>query len=183
MIFRLGDHDGIHHRSRHHNVARINRTGLGQAFHLHDDFAAGVVGCQGQLVKLKTDRLFLDADVAKFIGGRAADDRHIDRIRLIPEILFAFQLDEFYYFGFGPLVETAAGFTRVNESLQPDMGYNTGFFAANRPEQMHHDALRDRVGFALFGVNHLDHVRLQVEVSGNDLRDKAFLAPTIQAPV
>ena len=183
MVFRFGHHDGIYQCARHNDVARIDRAGLGDPFDLYDDLAARVLRGQRLHIKLQTNRFLFDADIAKLVGGCAANDRHIDRERLVPEIFFAFQLDQFYDFAGRALVQSAAGFPRVGEGFQADMGDNAGFFAADGTVQMHHDALGNRVGFALLRVDHFDHIRLQVEVTGDDLADQAFLAPTVQAPV
>ena len=183
MVFRFGYHDGVNQSARHHDIARVNRTGLGNPFDLDDDLAARILRRQRLHIKFQPDRLFFDAYIAEFISGGAANDRHIDRKRLVPEIFLAFQFDQLDHFAGRPLVKPAAGFTRIGEGLQADMGDDTRFFAADRPIQVHHDALGNRVGFALFGVDHLDHVRLQIEVSGDNLADQTFLAPAVETPV
>ena len=171
MVFRFGYHDGVNQSARHHDIARVDRTGLGNPFDLDDDLAARIFCRQRLHIKFQPDRLFFDAYIAEFISGGAANDRHIDRKRLVPEIFLAFQFDQLDHFAGRPLVKPAAGFTRIGEGLQADMGDDARFFAADRPIQMHHDALGNRVGFALFGVDHLDHVRLQIEVSGDNFAD------------
>ena len=183
MVFRFGNNDRINQRSRDHNVTRINRAGLGNPFDLYNDFAAGIVCRQRLNVKFKTNRFFFDADIPKFIRGGAPDNCHVNRKCFIPKILLTFEFNQLYHFALGTLIQPAAGFSRVRKSLESNVRDDAGLLAPYRTIQVYHNSLRNRIGFALLGVNHFDHVRLEVKVPGDDFGDQPFFTPTVEPPV
>ncbi|MET4823487.1 CubicO group peptidase (beta-lactamase class C family) [Bradyrhizobium ottawaense] len=70
-------------------MARIETAGLGDAFDLGNDDAAGIMRCHGDGERFQRQRLLLHGEVAVGIACRGADDPDVDRERLVKQALFA----------------------------------------------------------------------------------------------
>ena len=120
VLRRCHDH-AVDERARDLHIARVQGAGGGDALHLHDHQALGVLGRHGDREVVEGQRLPLHCDVALRIGRRAAQDRDLDRERLVEHPRFASdrqQLDEVLR---RPGVELAPALTRVDEGPQADL--------------------------------------------------------------
>ena len=81
-------------------------------------------------------RLVLHRDVAREIGGRAADERYRHRKRLVEQPLLAVdgeQLDEIL---FRPCVDPAACLARIDERAHADLGQRARAVARDVAEEL-----------------------------------------------
>ena len=123
VAHRLGriGHHGINQRAGHAHCARRQRADLYRGPHLGDDLAARVVGGERGRVDIDVGRLLVEADVAVRIGEGAADQRHVDRKRLVAQQLAAIDFDHLGEIVLGALVHAPALKARVDERAKADV--------------------------------------------------------------
>ena len=68
----------------------------------------------------------LHADVAERVGARAADERDVDRRRLVEQPLLAFDFDELDDVVRRDVVDLAAAKSRIDVRVEADLGKEAG---------------------------------------------------------
>ena len=89
VLLRRGHDDAVHQHAGYPHEAGVQAAGFSDALDLDDDDAAGVAGRRGDRQRLEDQRLPLHGDVAVRVRSGAAQDRDIDRPRLVEQILRA----------------------------------------------------------------------------------------------
>ena len=183
MVFRLGNDDAIDQYARNFDMPRIERTGGGDAFDLGDDEALAVLGGRCQCQVVEGQRLLFHRDVAVAVGGGAADDRDIDRKRLVEQPLLAVDLHQPHQLFGGACIELAATIGRVDEGTETDLGKKPGLASRNLAKQMRYASERQIVGLDVVVDGHPGQLRHQAKVSADQTLDQAGMRQTIEAAV
>ena len=124
----------------------LQRAAFGDALDLRDDDAAAVARRGGDRQRLERQRLALHREVAVGIGRRRADDRDIDRERLVEQALLTAEVAQLDQLLGGALVHPSAAEARVDEGAQADPAEVTRPAAGDVAEQARDHALREVVG-------------------------------------
>ena len=88
-----GNDDRVDHDARHADGLRRQRPALGESLDLGDDVAAVVVGSERLVEHAERRPLVLAREVPVLVGGRGADDRHVNSDGPQVEPLSAVELD------------------------------------------------------------------------------------------
>ena len=164
-----------------HHLARVERFRGGNPLHLRDDEPAGIPRRHGDRQIVEGQRLALHGDVAGGIGGRAAQQRDLNRKRLVAQPLLAADLDQFHQIFVRALVEFAAAETRIDEGAHPDLGHKARAARGNIAEEMRDDAERQIVGFDLLVERKVAQFRHERPMSADDAFDETFAREAIEA--
>ena len=152
------------------------RVALRQPLDLDDDDAAlAPAGLRGRQ-HLAEQRLLLHGDVAVFVGGRAAQQRDVDRERLVAQPFLAIdrhQLDQ-VLLGAGAL--PSAQLPRIDEGVQADLGDQPGAAAGHVARDLRQHALGQGVGLDLVLQHHRNHGRGVDQRAGDAALDHAVMA-------
>ena len=154
-----GDDDRVDHDARHADGLRRQRPALGEPLDLGDDEAAVVVGSERLVEHAERRPLVLAREVPVLVGGRGADDRHVNGDGPQVEPLAAVELDHRHDVLGRPVVHAAAVAARVHERVHAHLGQDARLADRRGPVELEQDPRRDVVG--------LDRVRLD---RGDDLR-------------
>jgi hypothetical protein len=120
MVFRLGNDDAVDQDARNLDVSRVERTGGRDALDLRDDEPLAVLGSRRQRQIVEGQRLLFHRDVAVVVGRGAADDRDIDRKRLVEQPGLAIDFDQPHQLFGGAGVQLAAAIGRIDEGAEAD---------------------------------------------------------------
>ena len=107
-----GDHDAVDQDARHLHLLGRQRAGGRQPLDLGDDEALARLGRHRDRQVVEDQRLALHADIAVGVGGGAADDRDVDRDRLVEQPLPAVDLHHPDEIGCADQVQLAAAQAR-----------------------------------------------------------------------
>ena len=179
----LGDHDAFDENAGHFHLSRVQAAAFGNAFHLHDNDAAGIARRHRDRQRLQRQRFALHRDVAVRIGGGAAKDPHVDRKRAVEEILIVADLhqrDDILGCG---LIDLAPAEAWIDESADPDSRQQSRLARRDVAKKVRDDALRKIVGLDLVG----DRQRLQLghepPVAADHALDESLVAEVIQSAI
>ena len=112
-------------------------------------------------------RLALHGQVAVLVGGRAADDGHVDREGVEEQPLAAAQRDDLDQVLGGPRVLLAAGLARVDVGAQPDLRDQARPPGRDLAHQLREHALGERVRLQLVRLDQRAEPRLVADVAAD----------------
>ena len=181
MPLRIGHHHGVDQNARNPDRARRQAVDLGDPLDLDDHQTAGVLGRHGHGQVVQGERLALHGDVAGRVGGRAADQRHLDRERPVEQPLLPVDLDEPDQVLRGHRVDLAAVLARVDEGAEPDPAEQAGFARGDVAVEVRDAALREVVGLDLVLQSELADARDQPPVPADHAPQQTVAAEPIQA--
>ena len=164
-------------------MTRVERAGGGDALDLRDDESLAVLGgrCQRQIVE--GQRLLFHRDVAVMVGGGAADDRDVDRKRLVEQPWLAIDFDQPHQLFGGAGIELAAAIRGVDEGTEADLGKKTGLASRNLAKQMRDASERQIVGLDMVVDRHPGELRHQAEMPADQPLDQAGMRQPIEAAI
>ena len=149
-------------------TSRIRRLPRGRELaDLGDDDAAAVAGGHGHRQHLALDGLALHRQVAVLVGGRAADDRDVDREGVEEQPLAAAQGDDLDEVLGRAGVLLAAGLARVDVRAQPDLGDDARPPGGDLAHELREHALRERVRLDLVRLDQRPEPRLVADVAAD----------------
>jgi hypothetical protein len=90
VVFGAPDDDVVDKNARNFHVFGMQRVSRGEILGLRDNDPVAVVCSLGERKLLEQERLVIQRHVSVLIGGRASDERDVDRKSLVEEILLAF---------------------------------------------------------------------------------------------
>ena len=122
MLGLASHHDAIDEDARNLHVLRLDRSLRDDALDLRDDDAAVVVRGHRLRQVVEQSAIPLHADVAERVGARAADERDVDRRRLVEQPLLAFDFDELDDVVRRDVVDLAAAESRIDVRMEADLG-------------------------------------------------------------
>ena len=117
---------------------------------MRDDKPAGIPRRHRDCQIVERERLALHGDIPGGIGGRAAQDRDLNRKGFITQPRLAADIDQFNQIFMRAFIEFAAAETRIDEGSHPNLCYKSRAARGNITEQMRDDPERQIVGFNLF---------------------------------
>ncbi len=165
----------------HVDQARIEAARRHDAFHLRDgNTARGARGLRHGAV-MPRRHLFVHAQVAFFVGHGAADQRHVDGVRAVVEVLLAIAIPQLHDVLDGAGVQLAAFHPRVDERAQADLADQTGAARCRGVEQLHHDAGRQAVGLEQVRGRELRHGGRHGPMAADDAAVEARHGHVLQA--
>ena len=139
---------------------RAQRPVLRNPPHLSDDQAARIARGQGHLHGTQGGPLLLIGQVAIFVGGRGADDRHIGvQGGEVQPILARKVHPPDQRFGPGRSIHGATFLIGVDKGLHPDLGQHAGPLGRPFAQHVEHDARGDVIGLDLLGQDQLPDQR------------------------
>ena len=147
----------------------------------HD--SAGIVRGLGDGEHLAEKALFVRHEVAERIGRRGADQRDVDRNRLVPEPGLSAQFDAFDHARRRPLVEPTALDRGIDERIQSDVGDAARPAGGDVAKQAADDALRKIVGFDLALDRHPTDSRREAPMPADHAPHQALVGEMIDAAV
>ena len=159
--------DVVDQGARDLHVAHPQAAAGRQLADLGDDDAAGVPGGHGHGQHLALDGLALHREVAVLVGGRAADDRDVDREGVEQQPFAVADRDDLDEVVGRPGVLLAAGLARVDVGAQPDLGQEARPAGRDLAHELRQDALRERVGLDLVGLDQRAEARLVADVAAD----------------
>ena len=174
--------DAVDQNARDLHLARAQAAAFGHPLHLDDDQAAGVVHRGGHGERLDDQRLALHGDVAVRIGGGAAQQRHIERQRLVEQVLRATEGDQLHAVLGRPLVDLPATVPRVNERAQSHPGQQAGLAGGGVPEQLRDNALRQIMRLDLVAHRHLPQLWRHAPMTAHGPVQQALMGQPVQPP-
>ncbi len=141
----LGHDDAIDQDPRHLHLARIQRAIRDCLLDLHDHDAARVMRRHRDRQRLECERLFLHRHVAGTVGRRAADDRHVDRPRLVEQVLPAVDLHQRHHVLACQRIDLAAAEARIDERAEAHRRQQSRLARRSIAKQLADHALRQVV--------------------------------------
>ncbi len=157
----------IDQRARHLDVAHREAAACRQLADLGDDDATAVARGHGHREHLALDGLALHRQVAVLVGGRAADDRDIDRERVEQQPFATAQRDDLDQVLGRARVLLAPGLARVDVRAQADLGDDARPARRDLAHQLREHALRERVRLDLVGLDQRPEPRLVADVAAD----------------
>jgi hypothetical protein len=143
VVFGLGYDDTVDEHAGYLYVLRLQRSPLGDPFHLDDDKSAAVVYRGGDGKGLEEQSLVLHADIAGRVGGGAAKERDIQPLEcLVEQVLFAADCHQLYAVFGGLVVDLAAADAGVDEGTEANPSEQTRLAGRGVAEQLRDHALR-----------------------------------------
>ena len=118
----------------------------GDALDLHDHDPTRVLRRLRDRERVQRGGLALHRHVALLVGGRAAQERHVDRAARIEEELLALELDDPHHLLRRLRVHATAVHARVDERAEPDPCDEARPAGGRLAVEMGHHALREAVG-------------------------------------
>lgn len=91
-----------------------------------DDDPPAVARRRGHGELLAEVRLLLHRDVAALVGGRATDHRHVDRERLVEEVLLTSELDDLNHVLLRARTLLPAAVAGIDEGMETGSGQEPG---------------------------------------------------------
>ena len=126
MVLGLRHHHAVHQHAGDLHLARAQGLSRRDALDLGDDEPPRVLGRHGDGEVVEGQRLPFHGDVAGGIGGGAADQRDVDRERLVAQPGLALDLGQLDEVLRRDRVELAAAQARVDEGAKPHLGQDAG---------------------------------------------------------
>ena len=139
--------DIIHQDPGNLYILRMQRSCLGDVFHLHDHDTAAMLHrlCDRQCF---TEHGFMfKGHIAVGISSRSPQDCHIYGEGFVEQILFSFKFDQLADIFLSDLVHTAAVQSGINESSESDFGDQSRSSCRNFPPQVYDHALGQAPAF------------------------------------
>jgi len=181
MMFGCRHHHAVDEHAGDLHLLGFEHTRVGDPFDLDDDQAAGVVDRRGDGEGLEEQRLALHGDVAVRVGGRAAQECHIQPLeRLVEEVLLAadgHQLDAVLG---GLVVDLSAAVARVDERVQANPGEQARLTGSGVAEQLCDHTLRQVVGLDLVVDGHLAQLARHPPVPADGPLQQALVAQAVE---
>src|SRR5580704_2077775 len=179
----LRHHHAVDQHAGDFHMARIERTGGGHAFDLGDDKPLAVLGGGRERKRVQGQRLLFHRYVAVAVGGGAANDRDVDRKRLVEKPVLAVDLHDADEFFGGALVQFPAAIGRIDKGAQAYLREQAGLAPGNLAKQMRDAAQRQVVGLDLIVDRHSRQLRHQSEMSTDQALDQARMRQPIEAAI
>ncbi len=126
-------------------------------------------------------RLALHRDVAVGVGGRAADDGHVDRHGLEEQVILAAHGDQLDQVFGGPLVQLAAAQARIDKGAQADPRGMARLAAGDVAKQVADRPQRQVVALDLVADDELLQRRGRHEVAADEALDEPGLREPVHA--
>ena len=183
VVLRPGDDDAIDENSRHLHLPGMERAGLGDTLHLGDDETARVARRHRHHQVVEGQRLLLHGDVAGGIGGGAADERDVDRKRLVEQPLLAAEGDQLDQVLGGDLVDLAAFEAGIDEGSHADLGDGSGPAGGDVAVEMGDHPLRQVVGLDLVGERQPADLGDQPPVAADRPLQQTVMAEPVETPL
>ena len=161
------DVDVVDQGAGHLDVAHPQAAARRELADLGDDDAAAVARGHRHRQHLALDGLALHRQVAVLVGGRAADDRDVDREGVEEQPLPAAQRDDLDEVLGRPGVLLAAGLARIDVRAQPDLGDEPRPAGRDLAHELRQDALRERVRLDLVRLDERAEPRLVADVAAD----------------
>ena len=181
VVFRPCLHDAIDQHAGNLHLTRIERTALGQPLDLHDHDPARIAHCGRDRQRLQRQRFLFHRHIAVGIGGRAADDAHIDRERPVQQAFLAVNRDQLDQVFGRARIELSAAEARIDKRAQPDARQVRGPVRSDIAIQMRDHALRQVVGLDLVGDRQPLQRRHQAPVPADHAPHQSLMPEMVQA--
>jgi hypothetical protein len=143
------------------------------ALDLRDHDAAVVLGGHRNRQHLANHRLAIHRDVTEAVGRRAADQSHVHRQGLVPQVRLAVNLDTFDHRLRVEVIELAAAVDRVDERVEPNLRRRPWPLGCAVAEHVADDALRQIVALDFTRQRHLAHLWRKPPVATDDALQQA----------
>ncbi len=178
---RLGDDNTIHQDPRNDDLPRAQALSLGKAFDLDDDAAAGVLGRSGDGQAVERQGFALHGDVARRVGGGAAQQGDVNRERAIVEPLLPIEILDAHKVFRRAVVDLAAAVARIDEGAGAHFGEEPGPVSGDLAEELGDHPERQIVGLDLVMHRELRALRHQGPVAADGAPDEALVGQAIEA--
>jgi hypothetical protein len=130
--------------------------------------------------RLHGQRLALHGDVSLRIRGGPAQERHVDRQRLVEQVVLTADGDQLDAVLGRPLVDLSAAMPRVDEGTQSHPGQQAGLAGGRVPEQVRDDALWEVVRLDLVSHGHFPQLGRQAPVATHGPLEQALVTQPVQ---
>ena len=183
VVLRLPQHDAVHQDAGHLHLARIERAGCGDPFHLRDDEAARILRRHRRGQAVERQRLPLHRDVAGDVRRGAADQRDVDREGLVEQPLAAGHFHQFDKVFRRYTVDLAAVLARIDEGTQTHPRQQARALAGDVAVELGNAAKRQIIRLDLVIERQAAELRHQRPMSADGTLDQPLMRETIEAAV